>query len=707
MDRFVERKRLLVRLGERHELAVLAMVAPAGFGKSVLLGQALEEGPSQVGDRDVSYVCVSEDSQPGRLARSLIGSCRGKKASNTETEIAVSGDAAKDVAEALGACRASGRHVALLVDNLERSGREGEDLLRALLERLPSHCHLVVSSRHMPRIGVAGHIAAGTGLLLDTKELAFGPEELSTLTELSPAMNLSNRELATWPALGSLIIKGREDLIGDYITEMVLANSRPAVAEALASIAVVAGCQENLLRSVLRAALEQDVTHESSFGESSTPVDDVITEIKRLPLIDTRDGIWPHPVWSAVTGAILTPDQRERIVMAKVRGLLEAGAIHDAGHQAILNDNPAALSLVVRSALSAQPPRASVADLRDWASSELMSKNKTEHEWIRAVVDLQLGDSDGTGRRRLEQVRRAFEAAGDEDAEISVLLHLGIIARANSDSTALGLLLERGAALSAGGNPLIRGVVALGHAVAAQLAGHPKAAIAALDRIPPGLLTGEWASQALMIRGTNLLLAGRTEEALAALHNSTGEGSDATRSIAHDLLATAKWYSGDRFGAIEDTDISENLALSSGTSRVVQQRRAWKACLLAATQQALRARQVLEQLDLGAPDLDDDETQALMRISKILLLAEDSLLDEARRCLEETKVVTRPTRSSVWKAALEIALRPPTASVRVEWDPGNSRHASSSGCRHGGRQSPCGRTPRGEGPSRLLACVLV
>jgi DNA-binding SARP family transcriptional activator len=439
---------------------------------------------------------------------------------------------------------------------------------------------------------------------------------------------------------------------------LVLAECDGLVADAIAAIASVDGCEDELVDTVIRTALDDGATDSSGSDDSRTRVEVLETEVRRLPLVDTRGGIWPHPIWSSVTEQRLTPAVRDRIVLAKVRALLDVGDVHGAGRQATSSRSSPALSLVVRSALSSQPPRASVADLRDWTSSDLMSDNTRELEWLRAVVDLQFGDGDGSGSRRLERVRQAFMEARDEEAEISVLLHLGMIARMNSDSSALGTLVERGAVLAAGGNQLARGVLALGNALAAQMSGDPHGAMAALERIPPGQLTGEWASQALMMRGTNLLLAGRTEEALTCLHNSTGEGSDAIRSIAHDLLATAKWYSGDPLGAIEEAGLSERLALSSGTSRIVQQRRASIACLLAATGQTDRARHVLEQLEIGPSDSHDDETRALIRITEVLLMAEMKQLDTARRVLSETMVPERPTRSSVWKAALDVALCP-------------------------------------------------
>ncbi len=665
MGRDVERKRLLVRLDERHHLAVIAVVAPAGYGKSVLIEQAIARGPSRPGDRDIAYSCVREDSEPGRLARALVQSCGGTECRNSTGKGPAtdqSCDDASSVADALELCRAHGKHVALLIDDLDRSGSEGERLLRDLSGHLPAGCHLVVSGRRLPRIGLVGRIAAGTALLIDAQDLAFRPDELATLEEFSPSHNLANRKLASWPALASLMLKGHEDLIASYISESVLSDCDQIVGDALAAIASVDGCEDDLLEAVIRAALDERVADGPGSSESPTTIDVVATEMKQLPLVDTRGGIWPHPIWSSVTERRLTPGLRERIIVAKVRALLDAGRTHDAGHQAIRSRSGDALSLVVRSALSSQPPRASVADLREWASSPLMSKSVTHLEWLQSVVALQFGDADGTGRRRLEDVRQAFEEAGDAEAEICVLSHLGTIARANSDSAALGTLLERGAVLASGGNPLATGLVALGQALAAQMAGDPKGAIAVLDRIPPGLMTGEWASQALMMRGTNLLLAGRSEDALEALHNSTGEGSEATRSIAHDLLSTAKWYTGDLIGGIEHTEISEKLALSSGTSRVVWQRRAWKSCLLAAEGQIDRARDVLEQLEVESGDSQDDETRALARIAEILLLAERGELDKARRLLEVAEVASRPTRSSVWKTALDSALGACSAS---------------------------------------------
>jgi DNA-binding SARP family transcriptional activator len=183
--------------------------------------------------------------------------------------------------------------------------------------------------------------------------------------------------------------------------------------------------------------------------------------------------------------------------------------------------------------------------------------------------------------------------------------------------------------------------------------GNPKDAIAILERIPPGTLSGEWASQALMMRGTNLLLAGRISEALQALHSSTGEGTPYTRSIAHDLLSTAKWYSGDPIGAIDEADQAERLALNSTTTWIARQRTAWKACLFAATGQLSLAESLLSQYHRES---GDEETEAIVRIAEVLLLCERNEIEEAHDLLAKTDVPARATRAATWKASLGIAL---------------------------------------------------
>ena len=310
-----------------------------------------------------------------------------------------------------------------------------------------------------------------------------------------------------------------------------------------------------------------------------------MTQLARLPLVHARgEGCWPHPMLAERTRTVLAPAGRSRAIVANARGQIRVGAISDAGRLALRTHNGDALRVVVRAALATQPPNASMADLAGWATGEFLPSRIDRGRLVgrsdRSAVGRRQrrcppslgGDPSGLrGRRR----RRGGSERPAPSGSVGP--------RSRGDLAELGRLLERGEQLAALGNVVAQGLIALGRAVSAQLSGDPEAAIAALDHIPPGSLVGEWAAQALMIRGTNTLLSGRGPAAIAALDAATGEGSDAYHAVAHDLLATARWYSGDQIGALRDAQTAEDLALQSGTPTFLQMVRAAPACLLAAT----------------------------------------------------------------------------------------------------------------------------
>jgi DNA-binding SARP family transcriptional activator len=670
MVRLVERQRLLAKLRQRHRLELIALESPAGFGRSVLLDQATAEGPIRSADLDVLYRCGPDDNELGHLAAGLIAACGGNVPDGADYAHDAE-RAARAVAAALEGSGPPDTHVALLVDDVDRGGSAAAALWPLVMARLPEKRHLVLSGRRLPEVGLARLIAAGTGLLIDAADLAHQEDDLAQLAGSAgdTARLLVDRELASWPALASLVLQNRPELVTSYLKEAVLRDIDPRVVRALAAVASVGGCSAELVAVVVSSVTGPETSVD---GVPARSVDDIAGEVGRLPLIEARGkGCWPHPAWAEATADELSPAERNRVVVAHTRGLVAAGAVSEAGHLTLRARNSDALAVVVRAALATQPPNASLADLSAWAASDLLPDGSLEHGWLVAVVNLQLGDTSGAARLQLEQTRLAFESVGDVEAEMSVLLHLGTIARSGSDVAELGRLLARGEVLSAQGNTTALGLVALGRAVTAQMSGHPEEAIRALDRIPPGSLVGEWAAQALMVRGTNLLLAGRHPAAVAALDAATGEGSDASRAVAHDLLAAARWYAGDAVGALHDSEVAEDLARKASTPTFVQLVRASRACLLAATSQREPSARLLDQLHHGTSGAASDEADALSRLTEVLLLAHDGDLEGARSLLETIEVATRTMRSSVWKTALDAALLtpcPPETAALAELD---------------------------------------
>jgi LuxR family maltose regulon positive regulatory protein len=680
----ISREPLLAQVQARHSLAVIALESLPGFGRTVLLEQALARGPFDPRDRDVLYRCGPGDASDARLARNILDLLlsQGAVERDVGTPFKSAEPGADAVAEALAMVAGPDSHVALCIDDVERCREEGADLLAALVHRLPERCHLVLSGRRLPKFGLARLVAAGDAVLIGRADLSFDREDLSQLGGPDVAGLLSDHELASWPALASLMLQGHNELIVDYVTETVLPEIDPLAVRGLAALVAVGGVPQALVEPVLLAVLGI----QKNFPESLSGVDlgGIWNAVVGLPLVTTEDGCWPHLIWKAVTSSELSAAQRDAAVLAKIHGLISIQSIHGAGQQAVEHQTPTGLVAVVRAALSTQPPRASVADLRSWLASDLLPVDGFEGQWLKTVVDLQSGDRDGSAIKRLEEVRQAFEAVGDAEGEVSVLLHLGMFARANSDNATLAFLLQRADALAQAGNPTARVLVALGQALTSQLLGSPTDAISTLEGIPPGALSGEWASQALMMRGTNLLLAGRLDEALDALHSSTGEGSPHTRSIAHDLLSTVKWYSGNPLGAIEEAETAERLALSSATAWVAGQRTVWKACMLAAIGQTAAATQLIGAHPAPG-DSGDDETEALARITETLILCDNDQLHDAEDLLIKTNVPLRATRAATWKTSLGIAL----SSLNPKEEDENLRHdlalrlASSAGAAGG------------------------
>ncbi len=422
----MDRERLLVKLRQRHRLSLIALESPAGYGRTVLLKQALEEGPGQPSDRDILYRCHPDDARLGHLVQGLLDACVSPGPAPRHRADGVD-QAAGCVAAAMEAAAGPEGHLALVADNVERTGDTAGALWPALLHRLSDRCHLALSGRRLPPVDLARQVASGTGLLIDAPDLAFRPDEVTALGGPHSELTRIDSELAAWPALASVVLHGRPELVREFMVESVLEELDPELARALAAVAAVGGCPGDLLIAVVGAVARPGRNGQDA--ATAGQLDPVFSRLAALPLVQAREGCWPHPVWADATRSILTPAERSRAIGAKALGQVRAGAVNEAGRLALRTKDPAALALVVRGALASLPPSASLADLRSWSESELLSPDSAEYNWLTGVLDLQTGDASGISRQRLERARQAFAEAGDEEGEARVLLHLGAMAR--------------------------------------------------------------------------------------------------------------------------------------------------------------------------------------------------------------------------------------------------------------------------------------
>lgn len=656
MAPLLERPHLLAAVRRRHELSLVVLQAQPGHGMTTLLSQAMAEGPAVRDARDVLLRCRPDHATPGRLAADLVELLEPGRAQDP------AGDDDRLVA-ALSRCR---HPVAILLDDFHLTGTAGADLCSAVLDRCPGEAHLVLCGRRMPPIGVARLVASGAALHVGPDEFRFRPHEIRRLFDLRGGEEPAHPELASWPALAALLVTERADLVVPYLREHVLPEVPPALAEVLAITAAAGGCPADRLASLVASTLDGG-GGATTAGDSWTGGIDVaalLDAMDEIPLVEVADGCWPHPVWREATAPLLPPVTTSRVLVARVRDEQSPAVLGEVGRIAVANRDRRALVAVVRAALGAEPPRASLPDLRTWYASGLLAPGSAEDAWLAGVISMRTGDPDAYGAEQLERARSRFEAGDDVPGEVGVLLHGGTLARRHDDLATLGHLLARAEVLSRRGNPTAQALAALGRAVTAQMAGDPLAALEALDAVPAGSLSGDWVAQVLMVRGTNLLLAGRITEAVHELDIAGGAGSGASRSVACELLATARWAGGDQAGAIDDARLSVALAERHSAPAQLRLRRAALACMLAADGQLAEADAELRRARDGEPPLAG-EAAALAELAQILALLDGGAVDRARaRLVALGPAPSRPTRSTMWRASLETAM---VAGRRARW----------------------------------------
>ena len=205
----VERQRLTQRLdlGLRGKLTLVC--APAGFGKSTLIGAWVQacEHPSawlslDEGDRDpnqfAAYLTASVRSVSADLGDGALALAQARPRPSPETVLI-------HLINRLALRR--GRLVLVLDDYQFASGPEVDALLVFLIDKLPSQLHLVVVSREVPAIPLARLRAQGQVLDLGPQELRFVAEEAKLFLNQSMALGLTEPQVQAldsrtegWPA---------------------------------------------------------------------------------------------------------------------------------------------------------------------------------------------------------------------------------------------------------------------------------------------------------------------------------------------------------------------------------------------------------------------------------------------------------------------------------------------------------------------------
>jgi len=243
------RPRLVERLRAVSEHPVTLIAAPAGYGKTTLVAQWLEEAHPEAawvsldpGDNDVNRLWAHITAALARAGCRLDTIGRGTRVEGGDTT--APGSVLTAIVEALGRMR---HDVVLVLDDFQfLRSEQCHAQVELLIGHLPPQAHLVVLSRSDPGLRLGRLRESGDLLEIRAHDLAFEEDDAQALLRRhdvvleADTLHLLMDSTEGWPAglyLASLSLAGRSApdvfvrsliegnrYIGDYLTEEVLSR---------------------------------------------------------------------------------------------------------------------------------------------------------------------------------------------------------------------------------------------------------------------------------------------------------------------------------------------------------------------------------------------------------------------------------------------------------------------------------------------------
>jgi LuxR family maltose regulon positive regulatory protein len=289
------RERLVGRLAAAtSEVAVVAVIAPAGYGKTTLLTQYANS--VALPTRVVWLSVDADDDDVARFFASLVSVLEPldlawrlpprELVANMSAAPQQVRAAAGELAAALESA-ATNRYVVVLDDLHRVASADIALLLEALIERLPEHVTLVLASRTPLPLPMARWVVSGEAIEIGPRDLEFSSrdaEELTAGAGESPEAARRIRDVLErthgWPAAAALMLRtaspgdpfepgaGSEELLYDYLASEVLHRLPPEMQRFLLDVSVLAELTPELCgavadctdaRAMLRALYRQDL----------------------------------------------------------------------------------------------------------------------------------------------------------------------------------------------------------------------------------------------------------------------------------------------------------------------------------------------------------------------------------------------------------------------------------------------------------------
>jgi DNA-binding SARP family transcriptional activator len=699
------RQRLLTTLLGRFERRLLTIVAPAGFGKTTLLAQAVGENALLPRGIDVWLSCEPADADgPSLLAG--IGAALGAGSRNGDAGgpglgrgggVGDGGSRQAGLDKVVAAVWSrSPLPVALVLDDAHEipAGSDGASLLDELVVALPENGHVVLAGRVEPPVRTGRLLAEGRALLLDADDLLLTTDERSALAALLGVDAAVLDESGGWPALARLAAVAGRSGAERYVWEEVLDGLRPEARHVLATLSAIGGADDELASVVL---------------ETPVHLDDVLGDV---PLVAQRTtaahGRWyvPHDLWQPFVGRDIAPGfaatarrraarvLRERGDLRRAGELLLADPVDDAGWSELE-------ALLVTGAGAASSLTGNVpADA--WLRAVPPERRETPEVLLMEAVIARLRGHTGPATAGF---RRAWVAARDEgadQAEQVAMSHLLHQAWWEGDRALFAEIFARVDELTRAGDDRAWMFTALGSALLTETLGDPAAALDHLEGVtdlPSGLdVVRDW------LRVRCLLALGRGDEAFA-ISDRAAALPDALPAVQVQPL-TSLWLSArpqelaarvHRIAPGDDTlprdRLLSNLSLT-----------AYTACLGRADEAEARLAEARRHLGAIEGDRPGQLLQAVAAMVAICRGDEAAARDELAGLVDDI-----PTRLLIRTMLPMLAVAEPRFRDGLVAEPLGPDHAANRevalalvAARSGGRPRPATPPPA---PPRVLVAV--
>lgn len=399
----IGRPRFAPMAGKVFDMAALAVVAPAGFGKTTLLLQWREQWLQQ-GER-VAWISVDAQDEPARFAALLLHALQGTAA---VTEHIQAASAWRETLTALLAEVANSREqTILMIDDAERlPAASVTDALQYLLHNAPANLHLVLGSRVPLSLHSASLEARNRFIQLSVRELRLSSEESLAIigNRFGKQLNMDvcmrlHTAAEGWPIALQLALAVIERESDPAAAARMLSASRGTVQEYFADSMRAAFCDADLMALIRLSVLDR---FNAELGElvAGAPITGLLQTLARETpiLIEAGSEDWYrlHPLARDYLHGLFEQEPEQLRIDLHARAshwYIGQNYFHEAAAHALAAGDHALAQTHAKYALFSLGAQGRVEEAQEWLL-RMPELERSEDPEVRLSVAVTLGLSD-------------------------------------------------------------------------------------------------------------------------------------------------------------------------------------------------------------------------------------------------------------------------------------------------------------------------